>query len=448
MKITFQGAAKIVTGSCYLFEVGKTKFLVDCGMFQGNKETTKLNYEPFRFCAKEISFVLLTHAHIDHSGLLPKLVNEGFKGKIYATNATKDLCKILLEDSAQIQKESIEHENKMRLRQGLPPREPLYKAEDIKKVIPQFINVKYDKRINLSNIEVCFRRAGHILGSTMIEIFVDGKKIVFSGDLGQNNSLILEDPYIMKDADYLFMESTYGNRLHEHVDKRLQKLSQIIKETYDKKGILMIPVFAIERTQEILFSLEELYKKKMIPRQKIILDSPLAIKATQIFRKYPQEYDKKISFDFKGLEFSPTQNTSMRLNSLQGPAVIMAGAGMCNAGRIRHHIKHRIWDKRNTILFVGYQAEGTLGDKIKSGEKDIHMMGIDFRVKAKVESIDSFSGHADQRMLLTWIKGFKKRPKKVFIIHGEEEASGTFAEKIEKLGMKTHIPYIGETIIL
>jgi len=448
MKITFQGAAKIVTGSCYLFKVGKIKFLVDCGMFQGPKEIVRMNYLPFKFNPKEISFVLLTHAHIDHSGLIPKLVKYGFNGKIYSTQATKELCKVMLEDSVDVQKDKLKISNRRRLREGQKPRELLYDTKEVQKAMRLFSSLKYNKKQNIGEISVVFKNAGHILGSSMIEVFAEGKKLVFSGDIGQGSGLILNNPEIIKEADYLFFESTYGDRLHIHTDKRLEKLAKVINETHKKGGKLMIPVFAIERTQELIFSLEELYEKKMIPYQKVFLDSPLAIEATEVFKKHPQEYNSKIKFNFKGLESTSRVESSMRINRYDKPAIIMAGSGMCNAGRIRHHIKHNIWNPKNTILFVGYQAKGTLGRVIRSGEKIIRMMGLKLVVKAKVETLDSFSGHADQKMLLSWIKNFVEKPKKVFVIHGEEKASTVLSQKINTLGMKTKIPSIGEVVEL
>lgn len=446
MKVTFQGAARVVTGSCYLLEVDGVKFLVDCGMFQGDKETVKRNYLPFAFDPKEISFVLLTHAHIDHSGLIPKLVKQGFSGKIYTTSATKDLCRILLEDSANIQKESTEHENKRRLREGLEPRSVLFDMNDVNNSMMLFSDVTQDEIVIIGNVSACFRNAGHILGSSIIEVFAEDKKVVFSGDLGQDSALILKDREIVKEADYLFFESTYGDRLHEHTDNRLEKLAEVINETYDKGGKLFIPIFAIERTQELIYSLEQLYNKNMIPHQKVFLDTPLGIKATEIFRKHKEAHEENLSFNFPDLEFTASVGDSMKINAHQGPAIIMAGSGMCNAGRIRHHLKHGIWNEKNTVLFVGYQAKGTLGDVILSGEKNIRMMGLNLIVKAKIESIDSFSGHADQKMLLSWLSGFEKKPKKVFVIHGEEPSGTALSEKINGMGMETEIPSIGQTV--
>ena len=448
MKITFHGAAKIVTGSCYLCEVGRIRFLVDCGLFQGTKDIVRLNYLPFNFNPKDISFVLLTHAHLDHCGLIPKLVSHGFKGKVYTTPATRDLCRIMLEDSANIQKESTEHENKRCMREGLPAREPLYLLSDARRAMKQLHAIPHDKLYYIGGIKVCFRNAGHILGSSIVVVHAEGSKLVFSGDLGQDNALILRDPERIEDADYLFIESTYGDRLHLHVDRRQEKLARVINETYKKGGILIIPTFAVERTQELIFSIEQLYKKKLIPHQKVFLDSPLGIRATEIFRKHPEEYEERMDLNFKDLVFSLDVKSSIKINSYTDPAIVMAGSGMCNAGRVRHHIKHRIWDPRNTMLFVGYQAKGTLGQVILSGEKNIRMMGMNLVVKAKIESLDSFSGHADKNMLLRWVKCFTKRPKRVFVIHGEEQASIALSKSINELGMKTTIPELGQTVDL
>jgi metallo-beta-lactamase family protein len=448
MKIKFLGAAKVVTGSCYLIESNNTKFLVECGMFQGKKEITKLNYLPFNFDPKEISFVLLTHAHIDHSGLIPKLVKHGFKGKVYATSSTIDLCRILFEDSAHIQEESVLRENNRREKEGLEPRITLYNHKDAIEAMMHFQAIKKDEEFNIGPIKICYRKAGHILGSAIIEIFIEGKKLVFSGDLGQDSELIVGSPTKIKETDYLFMESTYGDRLHSHTDIRLKKLAEVINETYEKGGKLLIPIFAIERTQELLFSIEELYKKRLIPKQNVYLDTPLGIKATQIFRNHPESMEDSFDFKFPNLIFTPDVKSSMRINQDHNPAIIMAGNGMCTAGRIRHHIKHQITDKRNTILFVGYQAEGTTGQIILSGEKEIKMMGYTYNVNAEVKEIDSFSGHADQAMLLRWLKGFETKPKKVFLIHGEGNASLVFEKKVNELDIKTYIPNINEEIEL
>lgn len=450
MKITFCGAARMVTGSCYLIEADNKKILVDCGLFQGRKEINKLNYLPFRFDPKEISHVLLTHAHLDHSGLIPKLRAAGFKGKVLATSVTVDLCRIMFEDSAHIMLMETEHENKRRAREGLLPRKPIYTLADAKSSFPLFRKVDYNKRYKISeNIKAVFRDAGHIIGSSIIELFIENKKLVFSGDLGQWNVPIIKDPTIIDEADYLFLESTYGNRLHEGIGLRDSLLLKHAKKTFAKGGRLLIPSFAIERTQELLYSLNKLVKSGKFPKQKIFLDSPLAIKATEIFKDHREFFDKealrfKNRFTVPDLLYCNKTSDSIKLNHYKKPCVIIAGSGMCTGGRIRHHFKHGLWDSRNTVLFIGFQAEGTLGRVILEGAKRVRMMGIEIAVKADVEKIDSFSAHADYKEILKWTAGFKKRPKKIFIMHGEETASKSLKLKLEKKGFKCHIPRIGE----
>lgn len=456
MEIKFVGAAKIVTGSCYWIKVGRKQILVDCGMFQGRKEITALNYKPFPFDPKKIDYVLLTHAHIDHSGLLPKLVKEGFRGKIYATRATVDLCKIMLEDSAHVQEMENEHENKRRKRLGEPARQPLYSMKDARDTNPFYKKVDYDRDYKIDKtLQVVYRDAGHIIGSAIIELYVfEGSKetkIVFSGDLGQWNVPIVKDPTIIEDADIVFVESTYGNRLHEEVTRRDEILLEHAKKVYDKGGILMIPSFAIERTQEILYSFKKLIESGKFPDEKIYLNSPLAIKATEVFKKHRETYDKeaqkiKDPFSFPHLVYVRTTAESIKLNTLQGPAIIIAGSGMCTGGRIRHHLKNGLYKPENTVLFVGYQAEGTLGRVILEGAKQVKMMGTKVAVKADIEKINSFSAHADYQDIIKWMKGFIKPPSKVFIVHGEETAANALKQKLETLKLKCHIPHLGEEV--
>lgn len=457
MKITFCGAAKIVTGSCCLVEANGKKLLVDCGMFQGKKDISRLNYEPFRFNPKEISCVLLTHAHIDHSGLLPRLVREGFRGKIITTGATADLCEIMLEDSAHIQEMDTEHENRRRLRKGLEPRRPLYTNEDARETFVLFESVKYGERISLgSGIDVCFRDAGHILGSAILEMFVDEegkeKKLVFSGDLGQWDVPIVRDPTIIEEADYVFVESTYGDRLHENVRGRNKELFRYVKETYEKGGKLLIPSFAIERTQELIYAFKKLIMGNDFPDENIYLDSPLAIKATEVFKKHRECFDKEAltlferPLTYPRLVYSLTAKESMKLNTLNEPCIIIAGSGMCTGGRIRHHFKHGLWDTRNTVLFVGYQANGTLGRVILDGASEVKMMGMKVIVKASVGRIGSFSAHADCGELLKWNRGFKRKPARVFVVHGEEDSSEALKSKLDAEGFNSTVPDLGQQV--
>lgn len=459
MKLTFCGAAKIVTGSCYLLEIGKDKLLVDCGMFQGTKDITRKNYEPFLFNPKQIKYVFLTHAHIDHSGLIPKLVKQGFKGEIITTSATIDLCTIMLEDSGNIQEKDVARENRRRKKQGLNPRNPLYTVKDAKASFKFFKKIKYDEKVRFTkNIEVRYRDAGHIIGSAIIEMYITEnnktKKIVFSGDLGQWDVPIVKNPSLIEEADYVLIESTYGDRLHEPIGDRDNLLLKYAKTTFQRGGKLIIPSFAIERTQELLYSFNKLIKSGKFPKEKIFLDSPLAIKATEVFKKHQYLFDEEAMkkyrnpFSFSNLIYTLTTKESIKINAFTRPAVIIAGSGMCNGGRIRHHLSHNINNPKNTILFVGYQAKGTLGRYILRGEKEVRMMGRTFEVNAEIEKINAFSAHADYKELIRWIKGFLKKPKKVYIVHGEEKSSKAFQQKLRKLGYNTHVPEIGEKLEL
>ena len=462
MEIKLFGAAKTVTGSCYSVVTKKDKILVDCGMFQGDKKETKLNFEDFGFNPKEYKAVLLTHAHLDHCGRIPKLVKLGFKGAIYATSATKDLALVVMMDAAKIAYYDTKYENKRRAREGLPPREPIYSEQDVNNTMRLFKVVEYNKQVKVSDeISAIFHDAGHILGSASIQLEVNdgGKKktIVFSGDVGQIDNPIVKDPELIKKADYLFIESTYGDRLHTPVKKRKEKLLQVIHDTYKKGGKLMIPSFAIERAQELLFDINGFVENGLMPKIKVYIDSPMAIKTTEVFKKHPECYDKEIKaildggdnpFSFPDLVYSKTVADSKSINALDKPAIVIAGSGMCTGGRIKHHIKNNIGDEKNTILFVGYQVKGTLGYWIKKGAQKVRLLGTEVAVRSKVEDIDSFSAHADYEQLLNWLRYFSPKPKKVFIVHGDEESITSFSEKVGKIGIKTYIPNMGEQISL
>ncbi|MBN2251956.1 MAG: MBL fold metallo-hydrolase [Candidatus Altiarchaeota archaeon] len=455
MKLSFHGATKIVTGSCFLLETGKSRILVDCGMFQGTKDVTRRNYDPFRFDPKTISHVLLTHAHIDHSGLLPKLVAAGFRGRILATSATIDLCRIMLEDSVEVMRSETEHENKRRVRQGLPARSPLYTMKEVEATMPLFDPVEYGETYPVTgDIQARYLDAGHIIGSASIEAYVGEnattKKIVFSGDIGQWNTPIIRDPTLIDEADYLVMESTYGNRLHDEIALRDDAFLKCINETYAKGGKLLIPSFAVERTQELLYALSRLSREGRLPDEPVYLDSPLAIKATEVFRSHREFFDKEAfryadPFGFPNLVYSHTTEESKKLNDFNGPCIIIAGNGMVTGGRIRHHFRHGLSNPRNTALFVGYQAEGTLGRKILEGAERVKMMGLKIDVKAEIRVMNSFSAHADYRELLKWADGFRKKPRKVYVVHGEKESSESLKEKLEEKGFTCHIPEMGET---
>lgn len=462
MEIILFGAAKTVTGSCYSLIADNKKILIDCGMFQGGKDKERLNYEDFGFNPKDYEFLLLTHAHLDHCGRIPKLVKLGFKGKIYCTASTKELAYVIMMDAANIAKHDTENENKRRFLQGLPPREPLYTEDDVKKAMPLFKEIEHHTDIKLSkNIIARFYDAGHILGASFIQLIIKEKnkekKIVFSGDLGQIGTPIVKEIEFIQEADYVFIESTYGDRLHPPVEERRNEFLRIIHDAYKRGGKLLIPSFAIERAQELLYDLNEFIEKNMMPRIKVYLDSPMAIKATEIFKKHYEDYNDEVKkimdsgdnpFHFPGLVYSEKVDDSKKITEEKKQSIVIAGSGMCTSGRIKQHILRNIQDTKTTILFVGFQVEGTLGYWIKKGEKIVRLLGHQIPVNAKVESIDSYSGHADYKGLLEWLNYFYPKPKKAFITHGEEKTSNEFSKKVEKLGIDSYIPSQGEKIVL
>mgnify|MGYP000032092074 FL=1 len=461
MNITFYGAAGVVTGSCFLVTSSKGQnILVDCGLFQGPKEIKEKNYGEFPFKPSQIDAVVLTHAHIDHSGLIPKLCRKGFKGKIYTTIVTKDLCSILLPDSAYIQEMEVERKNRKLARANKPLLEPIYTVKDAEKCMEQFVGVNYEQSIEiLPEIIVNFRDAGHIFGSSMIEIFVDGQKLVFSGDIGNIDQPIINDPTLIREADYVIMESTYGNRFHIETEDKLVQLARIVNKTLKKGGNLIIPAFAVERTQDIIYNLKKLINSGEIPPVDVYIDSPLAIKTTEIFCKYPLFYDEEATslheasesciLDFPSLKFSLTTEESIKLNSIKKNAIIISASGMCDAGRIKHHLKHNLWRPESTVLFVGYQAQGTLGRRILDGHKQVRIHGEEIAVNATIERIEGFSGHADQKGLVEWVKHFSPKPKLIFLVHGEEDARETLARVLrEETGNQVILPKANETFNL
>ncbi|SHK17544.1 metallo-beta-lactamase family protein [Anaerobranca californiensis DSM 14826] len=464
MKIHFLGAAEMVTGSNFLIETGNYKILLDCGMFQGSKTLERLNREEFPFSPKEIDYLLLSHSHIDHSGRIPKLVKEGFRGEIICTKATKDLAALMLEDSGHIQEADTQWENKKRERAGKPPLEPIYTVEDAKYSLRYFTGVLYNQKISLNrDITVRFKDAGHILGSAIIELWIkEGEKtvkIVYSGDLGMKNKPLIKDPEIIEEADYLILESTYGDRNHEDVGTRMEKLIKVISDTVARGGTVIIPSFAVGRTQELIYELNKYYeydpKIEEFMKIPIYLDSPMALSATEIFKRNADNFDEETKelilkgdnpLDFDNLYFVRDIEHSMALNREQSPKVIISASGMATAGRVRHHLKHNLWNPANSIVFVGYQAEGTLGRILKDGAKKVKLFGEEVAVKAEIHSIEGFSGHADQGEILEWLKGFKKKPKKIFLVHGEQKSAATLQKLIEeKYSIKTVIPNLGCT---
>ncbi len=470
MKITFLGAAKTVTGSNFLVEAAGKKFLVDCGMYQGSAEEEFENEAPFAFDVQDIDFMLLTHAHIDHSGRIPKLYNEGYRHPIYAHKATCDLCSLMLPDSGHIQEMEIDWKNRKRIRKGEKALPPLYTAEEAARSLELFIPVQYNEIVEVSpEIHVRFNDAGHMLGSSIIELWVnEGDKViktVFTGDIGNNDLPLLSEPTMIESADYLVMESTYANRLHMRNDDKAEIFLQIVSETIEGGGNVVIPSFAVGRTQEILYELDKIKETKDDPdfvkkyrtlmKTPVYVDSPLAISATEVFRDNMELFDdktkKRISqgdnpLEFPGLQFTMTAEESKALNEIDMPSIIISASGMCDVGRIKHHLKHNLWNPKNTILFVGYQAPGTLGYNIVNGAKKVKIFGEEIAVEARIEYIEGYSGHADQEGLINFVYSFRdQKPSHIFLVHGEEDAQEVLAQKIEdETEIPVTIPNFGE----
>lgn len=458
MKLTFVGAAHEVTGSCHLLQAAGKNILIDCGMEQG----PNLYENPgLPIKANQIDYVLLTHAHIDHSGCIPLLCKQGFEGQVFTTFATADLCNIMLRDSAHIQEFEAEWRNRKGRRAGKPEFEPLYVMEDAQRAIELLVPCQYGERIHVcEGVEIRFTDVGHLLGSSSIEVWVTegdiSKKIVFSGDVGNLDQPIIKDPTYTESADYVVMESTYGNRVHskEKIDY-VSEFTRILKETFDAGGNLVIPSFAVGRTQELLYFIREIKEKNLLkayPDFEVYIDSPLAIEATKVFTRNMREcfdedamrlVDAGINpLVFSGLKTSVTSEDSKQINFIEKPKVIISASGMCDAGRIRHHLKHNLWRKECTILFVGYQANGTLGRRLLEGEKNIKLFGEPIEVHARIESLHGISGHADMNGLLDWLGGFRTPIERVCIVHGEDTVTEEFAQSVkEKYGYLAWAPY-------
>ena len=453
MKIKFCGASTGVTGSCHLLTSGEHKILLDCGQFQGGKAQDALNYEKFPFEPSEIECVVLSHAHIDHCGRLPLLTKRGFEGKIYCTDATADLLSVMLKDSAYIHEKETEWKNRKAERAGREQIEPLYTIEDAEKTLSLVSPILYDQQIEInSDMKIVFNDAGHILGSAITELWVteDDKesKIVFSGDLGMEGRPILRDPTYIKKADYVIMETTYGNRIHKELGSGVDKLIEIILNTTRRGGNVVIPSFAVGRTQELIYELNRFYDsnneyRKELDKIFVYIDSPMATTATEIFRRNAQVFDEETReyilkgdnpLEFKNLKFTRSSKESQDLNFNKEPKIIISASGMCEAGRIRHHLKHNLWNPKNSIVFVGYQGQGTLGRSLVEGIKMVTLFGEEIQVNAEIHNLEGFSGHADQNGLFAWLAHFEQKPKQIFLVHGEEESKKDFAKLVnEKL---------------
>ena len=463
-KVTSYGAAEVVTGSAHLLEIEDgPKILIDCGMFQGKEE--KRNQEEFGFNPNSVDFLLVTHAHLDHVGRIPKLLKDGFKGTIVATAPTCDLAEVILLDAVKLMRQEYETKFKKAQRRGKENRveKPLYKESDVEGVFDlPWIFPKYNEKINLCDgVDVRYFDAGHILGSSFIEIKYKERgiwySIVFSGDLGNDNDIVLPSLQTCKRADYLYIESTYGDRNHKNLNESLKEFKKVIIDTMHNWGNVIIPSFAVERSQELLCILKDMYIKKELPECKIFLDSPMATRATDVYRKYSDHLSKhcqenKIKdgtvFDFENLIYTLDAKDSIAINDIQRRAIIIAGSGMCTGGRILHHFKHRLWNQKNSVIFVGYQAVGTLGRSIVDGAKKVNIYGEEILIKASIHTINGFSAHADQKGMLSWVSKIAGL-KQTYLIHGEEDKQKIFKIALEeKLNKKVHIVKPKETIYL
>ncbi|MBE0691462.1 MAG: MBL fold metallo-hydrolase [Anaerolineae bacterium] len=459
MKITFYGAARTVTGSQHMIEVNGQRILLDCGLYQGRRsETYKRNlhlpYDP-----ASVDVMVLSHAHIDHSGNIPNLVMNGFRGDIICTHATRDLCATMLLDSGHIQERDVEFLNKKRKRRGEDPVEPIYTQEDAAQSLDSFIGQGYHRARTIApGVTLTLRDAGHMLGSTIVVLDIEDReekrdiRLVFSGDLGRKGIPIIRDPETIDRADVLIMESTYGNRVHDDMGFETKRIEQIIVDTYHRGGKVIIPAFAVGRTQQLVYMLHELRLKGDIPKMPIFVDSPLAINVTGAFRSHPECYDAEIRefisgnsvqdpFGFSDLSYTRTTEQSKQINFLREPAIVISASGMAENGRILHHLKNNIEDERNTILIVGFQAENTLGRRLYDGAHRVRIFGEEYDVRAKVETTTGLSGHADRIGLLEWVGAYEKRPDKVFLVHGELEPATALAEGLQsQYGISAKVP--------
>ncbi|MCW1892223.1 MAG: MBL fold metallo-hydrolase [Candidatus Uhrbacteria bacterium] len=449
MHITPHGAAREVTGSCHRVETKKTRVLIDCGMFQGSAFSDARNFQPFGFEAKDVDAVLITHTHLDHVGRLPKLVHEGFNGPIFATKPTARLLRIILEDAYQIMEEQFESDY----------RPKLYEFEDLRKTIDLVRGVEYSRWKALGDIRFRFRDAGHIFGSSFVEIEeTDGVRAVFSGDIGNVDTPILRPTAQIGTSDVVFVESTYGNRIHEDIETRSTIFLDAVKRTMKQKGVLLIPAFAIERTQALLYDLNHFFEHQKLPPIDVYLDSPMAIHVTEVMEEFPEYYDQAAAklvmdgdnfFDFPSLHLTLTRSESKRINEVKPPKIIIAGSGMMNAGRIQHHLLRYLSKTSTTLFIVGYQASGTLGRRLYTGERHVRVLNEMIDVKANVITVGSFSAHGDQKKLLHWIGSAQTKPKRVYCVHGEDDACVALATAVStELNIKADAPHHQETIEL
>ncbi|MCK4412872.1 MAG: MBL fold metallo-hydrolase [Candidatus Eisenbacteria sp.] len=464
MRITFWGAARTVTGSRHLLEVQGREILLDCGLVQGRREEAEARNRHLPFEATDVAAVVLSHAHIDHSGNLPSLVKSGFEGPIHATRATAGLLDPMLHDSAHIQERDVEFVNKRRARKKQPQKQPLYTQADVERTLPLLMSQRYGTPFAVSaGVTACFRDAGHILGSaiTVLDLEEGGRRLrlAFTGDLGRDHLPIIRDPETVADVDVLMIESTYGNRRHAVVAEVTGTVERLLNRAHERRGKVIIPAFAVGRTQEIVTVLKELFESGRVPAMPVYVDSPLAVNVTEVFREHEECFDEETlallhdeqtdPFGFRRIHYVRDVEESKGLNAQEGPMIIISASGMCEAGRILHHLRNNIEDPRNQVLIIGFQAEHTLGRKLVEGWDEVPIFGERFNLRAEVTTIDAFSAHADQQELLTWVDGLSKRPRKVFVVHGEEEQSLAFAASLEEQGLpEVIVPELGQSFVL
>jgi metallo-beta-lactamase family protein len=463
MQIEFYGATAGITGSCHILRANGETLLLDCGLIQGRREETEKNRRPFPFSPDEIGAVVLSHGHIDHSGRVPLLVKQGYRGPIYAQNATVELCDILLQDAAFLQEKDAQYENKWRQRKRRSLIEPLYTLADARDALNNLVGMKYrEKREILPGISIRFQDAGHILGSTSVEVWLKEKgverKVVFSGDLGQYDTPILNDPAVIGEADHVIIESTYGNRRHRERERTIEEIGEIIREAAHEKGNLLIPAFAIGRSQEILYYLGKYYDQWELERWQVFLDSPMAIRASKVYWDYPHLYDEEATklrrkiheMPYLGnIKLTESPQESMAINRIKSGAIIISASGMCTGGRIVHHLKHNISRRGAHVMIVGYQADGTLGRALVEGKPRVRIHGDEYRVQAKIHTVGGLSAHADTDDLTRWIASFRKSAPHVHVVHGEPESKRDFRDRLEsELGFKANVPEPGDLLTL
>jgi metallo-beta-lactamase family protein len=463
MRVEFLGGIRTVTGSSTLLEKGPLRWLVDCGMFQGGRKIEERNRWVQPYHPKDLAFILLTHAHIDHSGLIPKLVKEGFRGKVICTKATLDLCEVMLRDSAHIQEMEAEWQSRKNKRSGRDGAAPLYTMKDAEESLECFQPVRYEDVLPLGDgVKARFRDAGHILGSAVVEIWVEEggreKKLVFSGDLGSAGQPIVRDPSVVEEGDLLWLESTYGDRLHRSREETVQELLRIIQDAVRGRAKVVIPAFAVERTQDIIYTIGQLIGRTLIPSMPIYIDSPLAISATEIFKKNADCFDREMNdllmggenpFELPGIVYTRSTEESKAINEDPRPGIIIAGSGMCDSGRIKHHLKHHLWRKESHIVIVGYQGEGTIGRRVIDGARTVRLFGEEIAVRAHIHTLGGFSAHADQQGLLQWLSHFKNPQLEVIVNHGEEKVSLELERLIrDRFHFKTLVPHRREKKVI